>query len=75
MISAKFAGLAVEVIAADNSGPFTRVKIRYPLSPDTPAEWVAADAVFPVPDPDLEWDAAMYEIAADVAVLMKRGIS
>ena len=44
-LRATFAGLNVEIIRYDTSGPFPRAQIRYLASPDTPAEWVAADAV------------------------------
>lgn len=69
MIHGTFAGLGVEITGYDDSGPFPRARVRYLSSPHTSQEWVAADAVHPVPDPDLGIVTGMYELAADIEVL------
>lgn len=40
-----FQGHKVEIIDDDDAGNYPLVRVRYPDSPDTPTEWVAADAV------------------------------
>ena len=49
MTRATFAGLAVEVTGYDTTGPYPKARVRYLASPNTPAEWVAADAVTVIP--------------------------
>lgn len=46
-----FYGVPVEVIdREDREFPYPVVRIRYPSSPFTPPEWIAADALTEVPE-------------------------
>jgi hypothetical protein len=41
-----FQGHNVTIIDSEDDHPFPLVRVRYIDSPDTPTEWVAADAVY-----------------------------